>query len=560
MNNNIFKRISLALTATLATLTATAAIPEGYYNSLDGLSGQALKNAIHQLTRQHTVFSYSSLWYYFRTTDCHSDDSTRVWDMYSDNVYHFGGNYVWGMNKEHSFPKSWWGGSTSVPSYTDINHLYPSDAEANSAKLNWPLGEVSTTTFDNGVSRVGTPVAGQGGGASSVFEPDDRYKGDFARTYFYMVCCYQDLDWAYHYMLTDASWLTLTPWASELLCKWARQDAVSDKETDRNNAVQQCQNNRNPFIDFPDLFEYIWGDRQGQVFHIDNSGATTGDPMLISPTQGTVLDFGEVAIGKSIDYTVYVKGSNLNTNLSLLIYKYDTDMFSIPATSIDRVAANSAGGYALTITYTPTAVGDHQSRLLISDGGLTGSYGAELRARCVEVPRLTAPRAETPDSITDSTFVARWQPAPEGETVDYYIVTVHVYDEARNLLDSYSVTTDDGNQTQLEITGRDKHLLYTYYVQSYRLGYTSEPSNTISVDQTGLSGPQARKPMIVLPMPGGVVVKCDEPLGPGWVCDLTGRVVTRLANVDNDTRILLPRGIYILTTANHQAVKIAVSD
>lgn len=59
--------------------------------------------------------------------------------------------------------------------------------KANTAKSNFPLGTVdmsSNVSFDNGICKVGYPVNGQGGGAQKVFEPDDEYKGDFARTYF----------------------------------------------------------------------------------------------------------------------------------------------------------------------------------------------------------------------------------------------------------------------------------------------------------------------------------------------------------------------------------------
>ena len=110
--------------------------------------------------------------------------------------------------------------------------------------------------------------------ATPVFEPDDRYKGDFARTYFYMACTYQHYHWRHTYMLTNNDWKTLNDWSIDLLCRWARNDAVSDKEVDRNDAVQKCQNNRNPFIDFPELFEYIWGNRQGQVFYLSEAGMT----------------------------------------------------------------------------------------------------------------------------------------------------------------------------------------------------------------------------------------------------------------------------------------------
>ena len=323
MKHEILYRWTLVLMAALTCLGASAAIPDGYYSSLNGKSGQALKDAIHELAIRHTTLSYGSLWAYFAETDCRDDDNSKVWDMYSDKTYYFRGGTsgVYGMHKEHSLPKSWWGGYDETQGhagYTDINHLYPSDGDANMAKSNHPLGEVSTASFDNGVTKVGSPKTGQGGGSNSVFEPDDRYKGDFARTYFYMACAYQNYTWNYTYMLTNNSWKSLNDWSIDLLCRWARNDAVSDKEVSRNDAVQKHQNNRNPFIDFPELFEYIWGNRQGEVFYVDDTNPQPvydGDPELITPTQGTVLDFGEVAIGKSLDYVLYIKGRGLNNPL-----------------------------------------------------------------------------------------------------------------------------------------------------------------------------------------------------------------------------------------------------
>jgi len=546
----------LAVATALLALTASAEIPAGYYNSLDGLSGQALKDAIHNLTLKHTVFTYSSIWGYFRYTDARADDASKVWDMYSNGTFYFNGTYAAsGMNKEHSFPKSWWGGGTNVgeyPSYTDINHLYPSESEANLAKSNWPLGEVSKATFDNGSCLVGTPETGQGGGANTVFEPADEYKGDFARTYFYMACCYQHYTWKYTYMLSNSDWKTLSDWAANLLCRWARADAVSDKETTRNDAVQQYQNNRNPFIDFPQLFEYIWGTKQGEVFYINEQGVdvpdTSGDPVLVAPTQNTVLDFGEVALGKSIDYVVYVKGEHLSSALSLMLYKYDYEMFSISVSSIDRVTANSADGYALTITYTPTAVGEHTARLLIFDGGITGSVGIELNARCLEAPTLTALTATAPTDITDNTFTANWDAA--NEEVDYYVLTRTTYDTEGNVVDVQTYTTDDANTTSMAFNDRNKQYTYTYMVQSYRLGYLSPESNVITLDASGISGVYANKPVSILSGDGFFTVKCDESLGAAVVYDLAGRVVAQVADLRSDATIYLPKGIYILRTSS----------
>ena len=546
---------------------ASATIPAGYYSSLDGKSGQALKNAIHELALRHTVLSYYSLWNYFPETDCYPDNKNKVWDMYSNRNYYFTNTY--GMNREHSLPKSWWAASGAnentdlYPSYTDIMHLYPADAEANSAKLNWPLGEVSRTDYDNGVTKVGSPKIGQGGGASEVFEPDDRYKGDFARTYFYMACTYQHYHWRYTYQLTNDNWKSLNDWSIEMLCRWARTDAVSDKEVDRNDAVQRIQNNRNPFIDIPELFEYIWGDRQGQVFYlsdIDMSSDTTiysGDPELVAPTQGTLLDFGEVAIGRSLEYTLYVKGRGLNNPLTIQLYRDDYKMFSIPVTSVSRTMANSAEGYPLTITYTPTTTGEHTARLLIMDGGLTGSVGVELRARCADVPMLTQLEALPASNVTSNGYIANWKAADE--EVDYYIVTRNIYNKKTGDVRTEVTNTDDGNTTSYAFADRQADETHTYSVQSYRLGYTSEPSNVITIDTSGLTGIEADKPLHVLSLEGGILIQCSEDVGEAAVFDMSGRVVRHIENLANDMVIELPRGIYLLKTATSRtAWKVAV--
>ena len=566
MIHNRLHRWVIALVALMAWMGAGATIPAGYYTSLDGKSGQALKDAIHELALRHTTLSYGSLWIYFAETDCQTEDHSKVWDMYSNKTYYFRGGTsgVYGMHKEHSMPKSWWGGydeTQGYAGYTDINHLYPSDGDANMAKSNYPLGEVSNPFFDNGATRVGSPKSGQGGGSNSVFEPDDRYKGDFARTYFYMACAYQHYTWRYTYMMTNNSWKSLNDWSIDLLCRWARNDAVSDKEVDRNEAVQKHQNNRNPFIDFPELFEYIWGNRQGQVFYVSDAGVDTtsytGEPELVAPVQGTVLDFGEVALGKSLDYTLYIKGRGLNNPLTLQLYRYDYEMFSIPVTTVSRTAANSAEGYPLKITYTPTSIGDHTARLLILDGGLTGSVGVELRARCLAAPTLTQLEALPATNVNGNDYVANWRAA--NEEVDYYVITRTIYNKDSSETRTETFSTDDGNTTSYIFNDRQTGETHTYYVQSYRLGYMSDPSNVITIDMSGITGIEADKPLQVLTMEGGILIKCSEDVGQASIYNLAGQEVLRIDNLKDDMVIELPRGIYLLKTATSRtAWKIAI--
>ena len=555
------RKIYLTLALVMAAMTAMGAVPKGYYKSLDGKSGQALKDALFSLIRPHTAVSYSSLWYYFNSTDCRPEDPSRVWDMYSDEEYHFrGSSSVPGMNKEHSLPKSWWGGGDDInvyPSYTDLYHLYPSDAEANTAKLHWPLGEVSTISFDNGVSKTGTPKAGQGGGASTVFEPDDQYKGDFARTYFYMATCYQDYTWKYTFMMSNnsANWQTLNEWSIALLLRWAREDPVSDKEKNRNEAVYRVQNNRNPFIDNPELIEYIWGDKQGNIYN-GEGGDVTGEPELITPTQGTVLDFGEVALGKSLQYTVFIKGQNLTNDLSVQLYKADYKMFSVNVTSIDRNIANSDEGYPLVITYTPTAVGEHSAKLLISDGGLVGSIGVELLAKCEEVPTLTAINALPATDITDIAYVANWEPATQ--EIDFYLLNRTVYDKDNNILSSETFNVD-AEETSYIFNDYAPDQTHTYTVQTSRLGYTSPESNVITVTTTAATDLFVNKPLAIIPMDGAILVKCSEPLGKARIFNVNGQLVKEIRNLENDAIIELPRGVYFMTTStSSKAFKVII--
>lgn len=164
--------------------------------------------------------------------------------------------------------------------YKDIVHLNPSNSNANSRKSNYPLGEIAADggTWDNGVTFIGKAKAGQGGGASYVYEPADEYKGDFARVFMYMFCVYNDITWKSNtaWMYDTSSSTLFQSWASQLLMKWSNADPVSDKEIYRNNGIETEQGNRNPFIDLPQLADYIWGSRANIPFKLDGS---TPDPI-----------------------------------------------------------------------------------------------------------------------------------------------------------------------------------------------------------------------------------------------------------------------------------------
>ena len=124
------------------SLAATAEIPTGYYRTLNGKSEASLKTAIYELLKNHTpVSSYTDLPKYFAKTDVYPN-SNQWWDMYSNDV-RYAPSFS-GLNREHSFPKSWWGGGTETPAYVDLNHLYPSEMKATIPSVWWLL-HLSTT-------------------------------------------------------------------------------------------------------------------------------------------------------------------------------------------------------------------------------------------------------------------------------------------------------------------------------------------------------------------------------------------------------------------------------
>ena len=284
---------TLALLAISSPIFAQGPNDSGtYYQAADGKKGAELKTALCGIIYNRTERTYNDLWTDFRTTDKREDG--KVWDMYSGiSNYTFGtdqaGNYSGEgennggkYNREHSFPNSWFGGSQSHIAYADLNHLYPTDGYVNNRRANYCFGENNGESYksNGGFSKLGNCTY-SGSGAVKCFEPNDIYKGDFARTYFYMVTRYEDeiVSWFQNYgnkegvsqTLAGNKYPGLTTWQVNMFLEWSQNDPVSaDKETPRNEEVAKIQKNRNPFIDYPGLEEYIWGSMKDVAFSYDN--------------------------------------------------------------------------------------------------------------------------------------------------------------------------------------------------------------------------------------------------------------------------------------------------
>lgn len=300
---NLKSAFSISFFLTLS-LSVFAVLPLNFYSTLEGKSGADLKTELHNIICQDTThyLNYGPgvgyTWQGFYSTD-RDPSNDAVIDMYSDSVRLFGANYValgykgFGMTIqiEHSVPKSWWGCNIDRPDVAarDLNHLYPSDGKYNDYKSNYPLGEVTgALAHTNGVTKIG--IGTYTGYSGTVFEPADKYKGDFARSYFYVATAYQHYvsKWvpsAPGIMMEANTYPTLKPWAIDLLLKWSRQDPVSDKERIRVENVFAIQKNRNPFIDHPELIEYIWGTMKDVKYYSSSTAVTNpiARKLTISP-------------------------------------------------------------------------------------------------------------------------------------------------------------------------------------------------------------------------------------------------------------------------------------
>lgn len=282
---------TILLLIAMTVVTAATAIERSELvkqaSLLKGKKKAELKTAVYGLIGSPKTLDYGSgisrTWWGFYQTDRIVETNECV-NRYSAKKFYFpesnSGAAISGMNIEHSFPKSWWGKSTTVNAYKDLYNLYPSDSKANSSKSNYPMGVVTTVTQEEeGYDKVGTGTI-DGVSGRNCWEPGDQYKGDFARTYMYMATAYQNLTWSGTeglQQLENNTWPTLKQWAYTLYLQWLKDDPVDQLETDRNDAVATIQGNRNLFVDFPYLAEYIWGDSTDVAFDPATTITTAAD-------------------------------------------------------------------------------------------------------------------------------------------------------------------------------------------------------------------------------------------------------------------------------------------
>lgn len=279
------------LLAVLLPVFSVFAGPGTYYNSLDTTRSCAnLKTQLYHLISSNiNAIIYSQVDNYYNRTDqkpAESGGGFVIVDRYSsenpNGLDYCSFRYPSGFclttpsdtnqcvcyNKEHTFPKSYFGGDPMKDVYSDMHYIWPADNRMNYYKSNFPIGyrknPYYTSRNGSGVGVSDVPK-NNGYNSSNIFEPIDSFKGDFARAYLYVITRYEDSlpSWigrsTSNEVLDGNKYPGLDSWILQLCVKWHKQDPPSAFEIQRNDSVYAIQGNRNPYIDFPYWVEKIFG-------------------------------------------------------------------------------------------------------------------------------------------------------------------------------------------------------------------------------------------------------------------------------------------------------------
>lgn len=243
--------------------------PSGYYETIDGLAGNELRQALQDIIADQNIVrmqTYSDIIDILNEADQSPSNSNQVWLLYTEqqrpklDFQTSGGSNIGLWNREHTYPRSR-GGFNSIDlddiadgidvfvatnadslrhANSDAHGLRATDGPENSSRGNQDYGEYN----------------GPAGNAGS-------WQGDVARAVMFLAIRYNDLA----LVAGDPGNSTVGELGDlDILLQWHENDPPDDYEMNRNNIIYTWQFNRNPFIDQPDLADYIWGDNVGEPY------------------------------------------------------------------------------------------------------------------------------------------------------------------------------------------------------------------------------------------------------------------------------------------------------
>lgn len=293
-------------------------IPQNYYQEADGKSSGELKEALYQIISNHITYPYTSsstdTWDIIQLSDQDPENHDNMILVYTgrsqDKGYRDGtGNYSQyengngnqnnSWNREHVWPKSHGFPDEDDNAYTDIHNLKPCDRSVNSSR--------GTKDYDFGGSEHSEAIECLTD--SDSWEPPNSVKGDIARILFYMVVRY-DPGYDHNNNSFDLELVDYTtpnnnePILGKLssLIQWHNDDPVDDFEINRNEIIYEFQENRNPFIDHPNLVNFLWGDNAGDTWNENLGLNNLSDKLIIFPNPSSgLLNFNKTLNNEKIE-------------------------------------------------------------------------------------------------------------------------------------------------------------------------------------------------------------------------------------------------------------------
>jgi len=293
-------------------------IPQNYYQEADGKSSGELKEALYQIISNHITYPYTSsstdTWDIIQLSDQDPENHDNMILVYTgrsqDKGYRDGtGNYSQyengngnqnnSWNREHVWPKSHGFPDEDDNAYTDIHNLKPCDRSVNSSR--------GTKDYDFGGSEHSEAIECLTD--SDSWEPPNSVKGDIARILFYMVVRY-DPGYDHNNNSFDLELVDYTtpnnnePILGKLssLIQWHNDDPVDDFEINRNEIIYEFQENRNPFIDHPNLVNFLWGDSAGDTWNENLGLNNLSDKLIIFPNPSSgLLNFNKTLNNEKIE-------------------------------------------------------------------------------------------------------------------------------------------------------------------------------------------------------------------------------------------------------------------
>lgn len=460
----------------LITFCSSLLAQEQYYRKAEGLRGTQLKEALHDLIQPSYVLAYGGgvgkTWTGFWYTD--QMENMQVRDRYSNVVRYLNPDMsaVSNMNIEHIWANSWWG-HIKNNAYCDLFNLYPADATANGRKSNNPIGIVDgTVSYTNGVTKVGKSSSYRADSLITAWEPADQWKGDFARTYFYMATCYSHMTslWTTTEGLLTVdpnSPLLMRPWVYNLMLEWAEADPLDEIEQQRCDAIYEIQGNRNPFVDYPELCYYIWGNKSDEQFYCSEEHGAE----IFVPAASEEIDFGLHPLSRPFSAKVQVRGRGLNEGVSLAV---TDEYFSIGKASLSANEIHE--GTDVSISVTPTEEGTYTTMLLLEGSG----YVQQTPLTVSFVDGIPAyPATDIVCAVSSRRFNANWMNYQPDATY-----TLDVYTK-----DANGQPKAFGTYTTTDTTYQVKNVLAntTYY---YKVSIIEDGQPTINSNEVKVEMPE----------------------------------------------------------------------